>query len=120
MNAVPFQISHVFGGFGECHGLLKQDGKFLVLEFQLQDSVLRVLKSGVKNIEIPLADVAKVTLRRRWFGLSNSVEVQLSRMDLAEQVPGMKHGRLALSIYRRDVPLARELIEDVQHLAAAQ
>ena len=41
------QNSNVFGGFGECHGLLKQDGKFLVLEFQLQDSVLRVLKSGV-------------------------------------------------------------------------
>jgi hypothetical protein len=118
MNAVPFQIPHVFGGFGECHGLLKQDGKFLVLEFQLQDSVLQVLKSNVKNVEIPLADVSRVTLRRRWFGLSNSLEVQLSRMDLAEQVPGMKHGRLALAIYRRDVPLAQELIEDVQHMAA--
>jgi hypothetical protein len=119
MNAVPFQIPHVFGGFGECHGLLKQEGKFLVLEFQLQDSVLQVLKSGVKNIEIPLADVARVTLRRRWFGLSNSVEVQLSRMDLAEQVPGMKHGRFALTIYRRDVPLAKELIDDVQRLGTS-
>jgi hypothetical protein len=118
MNAVPFQIAHVFGGFGECHGLLKQDGKFLVLEFQLQDAVLQVLKSGVKNVEIPLADVAKVTLRSRWFGLSNSLEVQLSRMDLGEQVPGMKHGRLALSIYRRDVPLAKELVDDMQQMAA--
>ena len=114
MNAVPFKIDHVYGGLGECHGLLKQDGKFLVLEFQVQDSVLNVLKSGVKNIEIPLADIARVTLRRRWFGLSNSLEVQLSRMDLAEQVPGMKHGRLALGIYRRDVPLAEDLIEGMQ------
>src|SRR6185369_31674 len=103
MNAVPFQISHVFGGFGECHGLLKQDGKFLVLEFQLQDSLLRVLKSGIKNIEIPLADVARLALRRRWFGFSNSLEIQLSRMDLAEQIPAMKQGRLILGISRRDV-----------------
>ena len=35
-------------------------------------------------------------------------------MDLAEQVPGMKHGRLALGIYRRDVPLAEDLIEGMQ------
>src|SRR5687768_14284237 len=66
MNAVPFQIHNVFGGLGECHGLVKQDGKLLILEFQVQDSMLNVLKSGVKNLEIPLADVARVTLRRRW------------------------------------------------------
>jgi hypothetical protein len=117
MNAVPFQISGVFGGFGECHGLLKHEGKFLILEFQIQDNLVKVIKSGIKSVEIPLADIARVSLRRRWFGLSNSVEVQLSRMDLAEKVPGMKHGRIALAIYRHDVQLANELIEDIQSLA---
>ncbi|MFN0021893.1 MAG: hypothetical protein ACKVP0_26905 [Pirellulaceae bacterium] len=114
MNAVPFRIQNVYAGFGECHGLLKQDGKFLVLEFQVQDSVVNLIKSGVKSVEIPLADVARVVLRRRWFGLSNHLEVQLSRMDIAEQVPAMTHGRLALAIYRRDVPAAQELIEGMQ------
>ncbi len=57
---------------------------------------------------------ARVPLHRRWFGLSNSLEVLLLHMDLAEQVPGMKHGRLALGIYRRDVPLAEDLIEGMQ------
>ena len=114
MNAVPFQIAHVFGGFGECHGLLKQDGKFLILEFQIQDSVVNVIKSGVKSVEIPLADVARVLLRRRWFGLSNSLEVQLSRLDIVEQFPAMKQGLLTLAIRRRDVPLAEDLIEGMQ------
>ena len=120
MNALPFQIHNVFGGLGECHGLLKQEGKLLVLEFQVQDSVLNVIKGGVKSVEIPLADVARIELRRRWFGLSNSIEVQLSRMELTEQVPAMKQGRLVLSIARRDVPQAKTLVEGVQSTTSAQ
>lgn len=116
MNAVPFKIQNVYGGLGECHGLLRQDGKFLVLEFQVQDSVVNLIKSGVKSVEIPLADVARVVLRRRWFGLSNYLEVQLSRMDIAEQIPAMKHGLLTLAIRRRDIPLARTLIEGTEQV----
>jgi hypothetical protein len=111
MNAVPFKIDHVFGGLGECHGLLRQEGKLLVLEFQVQDSVLNVIKGAVKSVEIPLADVARIQLRRRWLGFSNTLEVQLSRMDIGEQIPAMKHGLLTLSIRRRDVPLAAALME---------
>ena len=114
MNAVPFKINNVFGGLGECHGLLRQEGKLLVLEFQVQDSVLNVIKGDVKSVEIPLADVARIQLHRRWLGFSNSLEVQLSRMDLAEQVPAMQHGLLTLAIRRRDVPLATTLIESTQ------
>ena len=119
MNAVPFQIHNVFGGLGECHGLIKHDGKLLVLEFQVQDSVLNLVKSGVKNVEIPLADVARVTLRRRWFGLSNSLEVQLSRMAYADQIPGMKQGKLLLAISRRDVPAAKALIAGVEQITTS-
>ena len=118
MNAVPFQINSVYGGLGECHGLLKQEGKFLILEFQIQDSVVNVIKSSVKCVEIPLADVARILLRRRWFGLSNSLEVQLSRLDLVEHVPAMKQGLLTLAIRRRDVPLAQTLIEGVEQVTA--
>jgi hypothetical protein len=114
MNAVPFKINHVFGGLGECHGLLRQEGKLLVLEFQVQDSIINVIKGGVKSVEIPLSDVARIQLRRRWLGFSNSLEVQLSRMDLAEQIPAMKHGLLVLAIRHRDVPLANTLIENAQ------
>lgn len=119
MNAVPFKINHVFGGLGECHGLLRQEGKLLVLEFQVQDSLLNVIKGGVKSVEIPLADVTRIELRRRWLGLSNSLELQLSRMDLAEQVPAMKHGLLTLSIRRHDVPLAKSLVESVRQPATS-
>ena len=114
MNALPFSIHNVFGGLGECHGLAKKDGKLLVLEFQIQDSMLNVLKSGVKSLEIPLSDVARITLRRRWLGFSNSLEIQLSRMAFADQIPGMKQGRLVLSLARRDVPAAQALVEGIE------
>jgi len=114
MNAVPFSIRNVFAGLGECHGLARQDGKFLVLEFQVQDSVLHVLKSGVKSLEIPLSDVAQITLRRCWLGFSNSLEIQLSRMAFADQIPGMKQGRLVLSLARRDVPAAQTLAQGIE------
>jgi hypothetical protein len=119
MNAVPFKINNVFGGLGECHGLLRQEGKLLVIEFQVQDSLLNVIKGGVKSLEIPLSDVTRIELRRRWLGLANSLELQLSRMDLAEQVPAMKHGLLTLSIRRHDVPLARSLVESVRQSVAS-
>jgi hypothetical protein len=50
MNMVPFKIDDLYGGLGECHGLLRDEGENLCFEFQTQDSLAGVLKSRVREV----------------------------------------------------------------------
>jgi hypothetical protein len=113
MNAVPFQYDEVLGGLANCQGLIRIDGKDLCLEFQVQDAVVGVFKSPVKEIRIPIRDLSSVELERRWFGLSTKLAIQANRLETVQDIPGMKQGRLLLHIARRDRPAARRLVAEL-------
>ena len=76
MNAVPFSLE-VYGGLGECNGLLKDEENLLSLEFQTQDAVAGVLKSDIKHVEIPLDDLVSIGLTKGWLGTKVSTSTVL-------------------------------------------
>ncbi|HLW68916.1 MAG TPA: hypothetical protein VKS79_26630 [Gemmataceae bacterium] len=116
MNTVPFTLEEVYSGFANCHGLIRDEGEHLVLEFQIQDSLVGLIKSGVKQVRIPLAELASVALERKWFGMSTNIVIQLSHMQPVQDVPGMKQGRLVLAIARKDREAAAKFVADL-HVA---
>jgi hypothetical protein len=116
MNTVPFTLDNVYQGFANCHGLIRDEGDHLALEFQVQDSLVGLIKSGVKQIRIPLADVASVALERKWLGMSTNLIIQLSHMQPIQEVPGMEQGRLTLGIARKDRAAAAKFVADL-HVA---
>ncbi len=107
MNAVPFSIE-VFGGLGECHGILRDEGTHLTFEFQVTDAVAGFLKSGVKEVRVPLEDLISVSLRKGWF--RTKIIVQAARMEVLQDLPGMTQGRVELSIERPYRDAAQNLV----------
>lgn len=113
MTAVPFQFDELYAGFADCNGLLRNEGDHLCLEYQVQDAIVGMIKSEVKEVRLQLHDMASIELRRKWFGFSAKLVLQLRRMEPVQNVPGMKQGRLTLGIARADRPLAERLVREV-------
>ena len=113
MDTVPFTLSNVFGGFAEGEGLLHNEGTHLCLEFQVKDGILGVLKSEVRELRIPLENVASVTLTKGWFGTNwfgVKIVIQADRMEAFQDVPGASQGRLELSISRKNYEAAEDFV----------
>jgi hypothetical protein len=113
MNTVPVKLPDMYEGLASCHGLIRDEGDQLSLEFQVQDGVLGVFKSGIRQVSIPLAELASVSLQRTWFGLCNRLVIQVAHMDRVKDVPGMTQGRITLGIARKDREAARQFVDDL-------
>jgi hypothetical protein len=113
MNAVPVTLGEMYAGLADCHGLIRDEGDHLCLEFQVQDSLAGLLKSGIKKVRLPLADLASVALERKWLGLSTNLVIQVARMEAAKDVPGMEQGRIVLGVARKDRQAAAKFVADL-------
>lgn len=116
MNMVPFTIGDLYGGLGECHGLLRDEGDHLGFEFQTQDSLAGLIRSSVKEVRAPLKELVSVTLTKGWLGttwLGVTIVIQAARLETLKDVPGMNQGRVELSIARKDRDAAEKLVADL-------
>ena len=113
MNTVPVMLGELYKGFAKGHGLIHDEGDCLCLEYQVQDKVIGLVKSGIKQVRVPLADLASVALERRWFGMSTYLVIQGARMDALKDVPGMEQGRLVLGIARKDRDAAAKFVAEL-------
>jgi hypothetical protein len=112
MTSVPFTIN-VYGGLGECDGLLRPDGDALVLEFQVRDSMFGLIRGKATTVRIPLADLEAVELRRVWLMRTRALVIQARSLLTVAAVPGSRQGRVELAIARADVPAAERLVAGV-------
>ncbi len=113
MSVVPVSLGCHYQGLAKSSGLLRDDGGDLVLEYQSQDAVVGILKSGVRQARIPRDLIAFVTIEKGWFGLGTKVVIQTTSMQPVADVPGMDRGRLVLGIASKDRPAAEQLVADL-------
>jgi hypothetical protein len=113
MSAIPFLIDDACGGFAHCHGLIRDEGETLVIEFQTQDAIAGVIKTEVREARIPLKEIAGITLHQSWFGFSNKLALQLASMKQVTSLPGMRQGKILLPIARVDRDAAQRLVTSI-------
>jgi hypothetical protein len=106
--ALPFTVSNICGGFADCFGLVRDEGEYLVFEFQTKDSFFGI-KGKTREVRVPLADLAAVRLERGWFGRCKLV-LQAERLESVHLLPGADSGRVELTIARGDRPTAEAFI----------
>jgi hypothetical protein len=111
MPSVPFTIPHLYGGLGDCHGLLRADGDSLRLEFQVQDNLMGLVRGRPKTVRILLADLESVEMRNGWFG--RFLVLQAKSLHTLADVPGSRQGKVELRVDRKDVPAAEQLVAGV-------
>ncbi len=106
MEAVRFRQS---GTFTSAEGLLHYEVGALRLEYQVSDGLLGLIKSKLRQISIPLADLVSINLEESWFG-DDQIILQGKTMEAVQGVPGMAQGRIELNIKRSDRDAARLLV----------
>jgi len=116
MIHVPFELDAVYGGLAQTRGLISSEGDRLRLQFQSQDAILGVIRSGVGQIDIPMADVASVHLKKSWFGWIQELVIQVTRLDLVQTLPGVTQGRLVLQVARKDRVAAERFASELAGL----
>jgi hypothetical protein len=109
MNVLAFSVDSVYGGFGRCQGILRDEGKELCLEYEIRDNLIGALRSRLKQVRIPVDQIAEIRLKRGWF--TTKLVIQTMTMDGVKDVPGFDAGWLTLSIARRDREAAQRFID---------
>lgn len=106
---LPFKLPDMFGGFAEGRGLAKVTPAELTLEFVLKDSLLNVLKSGVKEIRIPQPEIDTVRFKSGWFG--GKVHIRLKSMKWLADLPGSDSNEVILHIAKADRDRAERIVK---------
>jgi len=107
---VPFRID-VYGGFAEAHGMLRFGGQSLALQFHVKDAVFGAVKSGLKDVQIPVHEISSMRLRRHLF--STSLILHCTNLNALDTIPTRWPGRVKLRVSRDDREVAQRLVDAV-------
>jgi hypothetical protein len=118
MSSLPFSIS-MYAGLAKADGLLRLEGNSLVLEFQIQDRALGLLKSELKELRIPIFEIEHLKLANGLFRKPRLI-VQTETMRVSRQIPGSEHGTFELTLENAHKLAARHLISTVEAAKARE
>lgn len=90
------------------HGVAKSTETGLILEFQVKDSFVGMVKSRVNEVPIPLDELVSIELKEGWF--RQRLLIRARSLTTLANVPGHEAGLIALRIARKDRRIAREMV----------
>ena len=97
---LPFSIPGTYQGLAAVAGLATLDGEALVLEFEVKDAVLGLLRSGVEVVRLPVDELVSASLDKSW--LHTDLVIEARSMRSMSELPGSRQGQVSLRIARRD------------------
>jgi hypothetical protein len=113
--SIPFKIDgNQTGGFSVVSGIAKVSRAGIVLEFEAR--IFGLMKTGVKEVRVPLAEIEEIKLKKRFFKFT--LEVWLNNFKTVNEIPN-KDGRIILRIAKDDRLRAEQAVK-VLHNARAE
>ena len=103
-------MSSTHAGFGRCEGLLALEGE--TLRFEFQTKVAGIIKSDIKNPEVPLSQVSGIEFKGGLF--SNSLRIQFKSLTHTQDFPRAEGHEIRLEIRRRDRKMAQDLAQEAK------
>jgi hypothetical protein len=97
---VPFKVPDLFAGLANGAGIATATPLELTLQFVVQDSVLKIIKTKVKEIRIPRAEIQSIKHKRGLFG--DKLIVRVKTLALLQELPGCDNCDITLRVARRD------------------
>ena len=108
LPSLPFFIPKVYEGFATANGMARVTRDGLALEFEVKDGFVGMLKSGVREVQIPLDDLQQLELRKGW--LTTRLVIKTRRMAVVSKLPGKHTGGIELGVARQDRKIAEALV----------
>ena len=111
LPSLPFVIPNVYEGLAVARGMARASRGGLILEFEVKDSLVGMIRSGVREIQIAIDDLDRLDLRKGWF--RTRLFVRTRRMVTLDKVPGHQAGIIELRIKREDRAAAQALVSQL-------
>lgn len=99
MDSIPIKFPEIYEGFAEAEGVLRISSDALTLEYQVKDNLIGIMKSGVLTAAIPFERIDEVDFRSNF--IRTRLNIRVDSMQVVEDVPGAKQGKVSLKIPRR-------------------
>jgi hypothetical protein len=107
-TSVPFKTE---SGLSQIDGIGKFSPAGIVLEFE--SKLFGIIKGGVKEIRLPVADILDVKFRKGFFRYGAKIEIRLKSFTKLSELPN-KDGKITLKLVRDDFERAREAVVQLQ------
>ncbi len=107
-TSIPFKTE---SGLSQIDGMSKFSSAGIVLEFE--SKLFGLIKSGVKEIRLPLAEILDVKFRKGFFRFFAKIEIRLKNFALLSELPS-KDGKISLKLVRDDFERARDVVAKMQ------
>lgn len=111
MRSLPFYDDELNGGFMKLEGILRVENNQLSFEFQKKDGIMEIVKTGVKKVEIDLADIDLIEYKKKLFGAR--LILHAKRAMVFENFPGNELTTRTLKIKRKDRNIAANIASNV-------
>lgn len=114
--SVPFEILNINHGLQVAKGLLKVKEEGLLFEFEVEDSFLGLIKSGVKTQNVSYRELENVRFEKGWW--NGKIILEGTSMQIFEDIPGSEQGRLRLKVKRSNRDDAQNAVSSARvHLS---
>lgn len=110
--SVPVEISNINHGLQVAKGLLKVKEDGLHLEFEVQDSFVGLIKSGVKTSVISYSDLENIRFEKGWW--NGRVILEGISMKVFEDLPGSEQGRITFKVKRSNQADAQNTVSSAR------
>ena len=90
--------AEAYQGLGDVRGQLLFDGVDLRFDFQAADALFGLIKSGSRQVQVPLSAIESVRSGLGWFWLTPYIEIELNDLALLNKVPGTHEGSWRLRV----------------------
>jgi hypothetical protein len=105
--SLPFDLPGVYQGLAEGRGMLRAHRDGLILEFQVKDSIFGMLTSDVKEVTLPIEEIASLELRKGW--IRTRITIRTTSLKTLSAVIGSQGAEITLRVSRKHRALAEEL-----------
>lgn len=103
---LSFTLPESYGGLAKAEGIAEVDESGIFLEFEVEDGFFGVLRSGVKEARLEVAQIRSAEVTEGWF--RTQLVIEATTLSATGDIPGSKQGRVELAIPRKQRAAARQ------------
>lgn len=110
-QVLHFTTEDAYHGLAAVSGMMRLGKQKLILEYQVKDAVLGMIKSEPRELIIPFENLIEVKYKLNW--VLSRFKVQVNSMHVLGKFPVGKEGIITLKIKRKQKQAAKELASSI-------
>lgn len=112
VRSLPFTMSDAFEGLAETYGIAAVENGVIALQFQTKDAIIGAIKSGIKDVQIPVENLEEISFNKSIWG--HKVTMRVNDLALVQDIPGQSTADLKLSTARKDADQAIDFVRAIR------